>query len=150
MMRRILQTLAILFTSSILSVAGENWLSNWDDAKAKSKAENKPILINLTGSDWCPSCIKIKREIFSQEAFKKFADENLILMEVDFPQKKKQSEALKKQNTALEEQYPNEGYPAVFLLDSEGKKLSEDLGSPKGGPDTFVNKLKALIANPKK
>jgi protein disulfide-isomerase len=119
-------------------------------AKAKSKAENKPILINLTGSDWCGWCIKIEKDVFSQKIFQDFAAENLILMEADFPRKKQQAPELKKQNKALEDKYLNEGYPTIWLLDSEGNKLSpEDLGEFKANAEDYVKHLKELLAKTK-
>ncbi|MEY3897430.1 MAG: hypothetical protein RLZZ214_2951, partial [Verrucomicrobiota bacterium] len=54
-MKRISHAIAILLTTTALSFAGDGWLTDWAAAKAKSAAENKPILINLTGSDWCAS-----------------------------------------------------------------------------------------------
>lgn len=149
-MKRISQAIAILLASSALSFAGDGWQTDWAAAKARSVAENKPILINLTGSDWCASCVKIKKEVFSQEAFKNYAAENLILMEADFPKKTEQSAALKKQNAELEKQYATEGFPSVFLLDAEGKKLSADLGGVEGGADVFVTQLKGLVTKAKK
>lgn len=149
-MKFLLKSLAILFVStSVALAAGEGWLTDWEAAKAKSRAENKPILINLTGSDWCGWCIKIEKEVFSQKAFKDFAAANLILMEADFPKKKEQAAGLKKQNAALEKQYLAGGFPTVYLLDSEGKKLSEDIGELKGGTDAYLAKLKELLAKKK-
>ena len=149
-MKTIIRTTILLIASATLSFASEGWLTDWEAAKAKSKTENKPILINLTGSDWCGWCIKMEKDIFSQKAFKDFAAENLVLMEADFPKKKEQPAALKKQNAELEKQYLAGGYPTVFLLDAEGKKLSDDLGTLKGGKDEFIAKLKELIAKAKK
>lgn len=149
-MKPLFRTLAVLAASASLSFAADGWPTDWEAAKTKSKAENKPILINLTGSDWCGWCIKIQNEVFSQKAFKDFAAENLILMEADFPKKKEQPAALKTQNAALEKEYLNDGYPTVYLLDAEGKKLSEDLGTLKGGVDAYIAKLKELIAKTKK
>ncbi len=149
-MKTILRTLAVLTATASLSLASEGWMTDWEAAKAKSKAENKPIFINLTGSDWCGWCIKIEKEVFSQKAFKEFAAANLILMEADFPKKKVQPAALKKQNAALEKEYLADGYPTVYLLDAEGKKLSEDLGELEGGTDAYIAKLKELIAKTKK
>jgi thioredoxin-related protein len=149
-MKRIFQAIALLLASTALSFAGDGWLTDWTAAKARSAAENKPILINLTGSDWCASCLKIKKEVFTQEAFKNFAAGNLILMEADFPKKTEQSAELKKQNAELEKQYVTDGFPTVLLLDAEGKKLSEDLGGIEGGATVFLTQLKALIAKAKK
>jgi protein disulfide-isomerase len=149
-MKTIIRSAVVLIASASFAFASEGWLTDWEAAKAKSKAENKPILINLTGSDWCGWCIKMEKEIFSQKAFKEFAAGNLVLMEADFPKKKELPAALKKQNAELEKQYLAGGYPTVFLLDAEGKKLSEDLGTLKGGKDEFIAKLKELIAKSKK
>lgn len=149
-MKFLFKSLAILSASTSLALAGgEGWHTDWEAAKANSKAENKPILINLTGSDWCGWCIKIEKEVFSQKAFKDFAAANLILMEADFPKKKEQAAELKKQNAALEKQYLAGGFPTVYLLDSEGKKLSEDIGELKGGTDAYIAKLKELLAKTK-
>ena len=150
-MKTLLRSLAVLAATASFALAGsDGWSTDWKAAKAKSKAENKPILINLTGSDWCGWCIKIEKDVFSQKAFKDYAAKNLILMEADFPKKTKQPAALKKQNAALEKKYLNKGYPTVYLLDSEGKKLSEDLGELKANPEEYVAHLKKLIAAAKK
>ncbi len=124
-------------------------MTDWEAAKAKSKTENKPILINLTGSDWCTWCIKIEKDVFSKKEFKDFAAEHLILMEADFPRKKEQPAEIKKQNAALKKAYLNGGYPTVLLLDAEGKKLSDDLGELKGGLDGYLKTLGELLKKPR-
>jgi protein disulfide-isomerase len=149
-MKTIIRSLALVIVSASMALASEGWLTDWEAAKAKSKAEKKPILLNLTGSDWCGWCIKLEKEVLSQKAFKDFAAENLILMEADFPKKKELPADLKKQNEALKKQYLNGGYPTMYLVDAEGKKLSEDLGEIKGGTEAYIAKLKELIAKLKK
>lgn len=150
-MKSIFRPLAILFLSCSLALAGsKGWETNWEAAKEKSKATQKPILINLTGSDWCGWCIKIEKEIFSKKEFQDFAAENLVLMEADFPRKKELPAELKKQNDALKKEYLAGGYPTVYLLDSEGKKLSPDLGELGGTPETYIKKLQELITAAKK
>lgn len=144
-MKTLLRTFAVLAATASFAFAGEGWGTDWEAAKAKSKAEKKPILINLTGSDWCSWCIKIEKEVFSKKEFKDFAAKHLILMEADFPKKSKQPEALKKQNEALEKTYLNGGYPTVYLLDAEGKKLSDDLGELKGGLEGYLKTLTELV-----
>lgn len=145
-MKTMLRSIALILASATIALAGgDGWLTDWEAAKAKSKAENKPILINLTGSDWCGWCIKIEKNVFSKKEFKDFAAKNLILMEADFPRKKKQPAALKKQNAKLEKAYLNRGYPTVLLLDSDGKKLSGDLGELEGGVDGYIKTITGLI-----
>ena len=149
-MKTLLRTFAVLVASASFAFAGsKGWMTNWEEAKAKAKAENKPILINLTGSDWCAWCIEIEKEVFSSKEFQEYAKANVVLMEADFPRKKEQPEDLKKQNAELKKQYLAGGYPTVWLLDAEGKKLSEDLGELKGGTKAYIEKLTALIAKSK-
>jgi protein disulfide-isomerase len=149
-MKQLLITLASLVAFSAASMAAESgWLTDYEAAKKQAKEENKPILINFTGTDWCGWCIKIEKEIFSKDEFKAYAKENLILMEVDFPEKKKQTDEVKAQNKVLDKEFKIEGYPTIFLIDSEGKKLSEDIGYREGGAQAYVDHLKELLAKKK-
>lgn len=148
-MKTALRTIAALFLTSSLALAN-GWMTDWEAAKAKAKAENKPILINFTGTDWCGWCIRIEKEVFSKKEFQEYAAKNLILMEVDFPKKKEQSAELKTQNKALDKEFKIEGYPTIFLLDAEGKKISEDIGYREGGPEAYAKHLQTLIEKTKK
>ena len=145
-MKKFLIAITSMAVFSAAAIAGEGaWLNDFEAAKAQAKAENKPIFINFTGSDWCGWCIKLEKEVFTQKEFQDYAKEHLILMEADFPKKSEQPEALKKQNKALEKTYLNGGYPTVYLLDAEGKKLSDDLGELKGGLEGYLKTLTELV-----
>ncbi len=148
-MKSVLRTITALILSSTFAIAN-GWMTDWEAAKAKAKAENKPILINFTGTDWCGWCIRIEKEVFSKKEFQEYAAKNLILMEVDFPKKKEQDAKLKAQNKVLDKEFKIEGYPTIFLLDSEGKKISEDIGYREGGPDAYAKYLQTLIDKAKK
>lgn len=119
------------------------WLTDLPKAQAKAKEENKLVLMDFTGSDWCGWCVKLKKEVFSQPGFEAYAKKNLVLVELDFPHFKTQPEALKKANTALAKQYEIEGYPTIIVLDSTGKKLG-NLGYMPGGPTAFIAELDKL------
>lgn len=138
----------LVFIATATLATGAEWGTDWEAAKTQAKKENKPIFVNFTGSDWCGWCIKLEKEVFSKKAFKDYAKDNLVLMEVDFPrkEKKKQSKEVKAQNKKLDKEYKIEGYPTLFLLDAGGKKLSDDVGYRKGGPEAYVKHLKELLA----
>ena len=125
------------------SGAGLPWLTDLPQALAKAKAENKKVLVDFTGSDWCPWCIKLQKEIFQQDAFVEFAKKNLVLVEVDFPRAKAQSAELKRANQALLKQYGIEGYPTVLVFDSQGKQVGK-LGYLAGGAKAFLGELEKL------
>jgi len=130
--------------------AAEGWETDFEKAAAKAKAENKHILIDFSGSDWCGWCIKLDKEVFSQPAFKAYAKENLVLVLADFPSdKSNQSDTLQKQNDKLSKEYGVRGFPTVFILNPEGKAVDKT-GYQAGGPEAYVDYIKKVIAEAKK
>ena len=120
-----------------------SWLTDLPKAKAKAKSENKLVLMDFTGSDWCYWCKKLKAEVLSTPEFAEYANKNLVAVEVDFPRQTPQSEELKKANRELQGKYGIEGYPTIVVLDGEGKKIGT-LGYEEGGPKPFIARLEAL------
>lgn len=136
--------MAVMAMVAALSVAtAADWQTDLPKAQAQAKKENKLVLMDFTGSDWCGWCIKLKKEVFDTQEFKDYADKNLVLVEVDFPRKKEQSAELKKANQALQAKYKIQGYPTIIVLDGDGKQVGE-LGYMKGGPGPFIAELAKL------
>ena len=102
-----------------------DWLDDYDAAVASSAASGRPILIDFTGSDWCPWCIKLHDEIFNTADFKDWASKNVVLMIADFPNQLPQTDAVKKQNQDLQDKYHVQGYPTVMVVDSAGTVLGQ-------------------------
>jgi protein disulfide-isomerase len=65
--------------------AAEQWETNYSAALEQAAKQNKMVLLDFTGSDWCGWCIKLQKDTFSKPEFQKFAAESLILVELDFP-----------------------------------------------------------------
>ncbi|MBN2200950.1 thioredoxin family protein [bacterium] len=120
------------------------WIQNYDQALAEAKKTGKTLLIDFTGSDWCPWCVKLNEEVFSQKAFKDFADANLVLMIADFPRSKKLPESLQLQNQTLAERFGVQGLPTILLLRGDGTKIGQT-GYQPGGAEAYVRHLKELI-----
>jgi protein disulfide-isomerase len=121
------------------------WLTDYETALKKAKDLNRPILLDFTGSDWCGGCIKLKKEVFDTPEFKKYASENLILVELDFPMRKPQPPALKSQNRKLQAQFSIQGYPTIVLLDTTGKEIGRT-GYRPGGGASYVKHLQELLS----
>lgn len=125
--------------------AADGWMTDFEKAKEKAKAENKHILIDFSGSDWCGWCIKLDKEVFSKTAFKEYAKDNLVLVLADFPSdKSKQSKELKAQNDKLAKEFGVRGFPTVYVLNPEGKTLAKT-GYRDGGPEAYVAHIKEII-----
>ena len=140
-MKKIALSLIAVFSLLGASAAELEWLTDLAKAKSLAKAENKLVLMDFTGSDWCPPCKKLKKDVFSSEEFATFAKANLVLVEVDFPRTKKQSAELKKANEALSTKYNIEAYPTVIVLSPEGKQLIKETGYDGSSAKDFVAKL---------
>ncbi len=102
-----------------------DWQTDLSKAQAQAKKENKLVMLDFTGSDWCGWCIKLNAEVFSKPEFEEYAKKNLVLVEVDFPRKKKLSEEQQKANNALQAKYKIEGYPTIIVLDGDGKQVGQ-------------------------
>ena len=143
----VLQSFAFGVTDAISKDSEEvklTWETDFEAAQAKSKASGKPMLLDFTGSDWCGWCIRLKKEVFSQPEFAAYASKALVLVQLDFPRAKPQSDALKKQNEALSKKYGVRGFPTIILLSPEGKLLAET-GYQRGGAAKYVAHLKELL-----
>jgi len=142
-MKRIITALLACCAICTARAEGVNWMTDAAAAQTQAKAEKKLVMLDFTGSDWCGWCIKLNKEVFSTAEFATYAKANLVAVEVDFPNKKKLSDAQKKQNQALANKYKIEGYPTIIVLNSDGKKVGE-LGYQPGGPKAFIASLEKL------
>lgn len=139
-MKRLLLSALVLASSSLF--ANDAWQTNYKAALEQSAKESRPVLINFTGSDWCGWCIKMQKDTFSQQAFKDFAEKNLILLELDFPKGKPQSADLQAQNDELQKKYGVRGFPTLVLLNSKGKEVARNPGYLAGGPSALIEWVK--------
>jgi len=119
------------------------WITSYDQGQQEAKANNKLVLLDFTGSDWCGWCILLDREVFSKPQFKEYASKNLVLVEVDFPKMKPMSDAIKAQNVRLAERYQIQAFPTIIVLNGNGQVVGE-LGYMQGGPEAFIAVLEKL------
>jgi thioredoxin-related protein len=138
----LLPNLISLLAATVMA-ADPAWLTDYAAAKAKAKADNKLMLLDFTGSDWCGWCKRLNVEVFSQPQFQEYAAKNLVLVELDFPRWKEQSDTVKKQNRQLAAEYQIEGFPTLIVLNREGKKVGI-LGYMEGGPAVFIAALEKI------
>jgi len=140
-MKKILLALVMGCVAFQLRAADLNWLTDLPKAQAQAKAENKLVLMDFTGSDWCPWCMKLDKETFSQPAFADYANKNLVMVMVDFPAHKQQSDDLKQANAALAKKYGVDGYPTEIALKPDGTVVWKNVGYLPGGPAAMIAEL---------
>lgn len=139
---------AILSLGAALAAAEPTWLTDLDAAKAQGVKENKPVLVDFTGSDWCPPCKALHKQVFESAEFAAVASQ-YVLVELDYPKSKPQSPELKAKNAALSKQFGITGFPTVLLLDAKsGEVFGKTVGFGGQTAKDYLDKLASFKNTP--
>lgn len=121
--------------------ADGRFITNHAAALKLAKELNRPVFAFFTGSDWCPVCQRMQKEVLTTAAFRSWAEAHVVLLELDFPHKE-QAKTLKDQNEALKRQFGISGYPTVHLLNPvDGKSFGSLVSLFDGGPEVYITEL---------
>lgn len=143
-MIRLLGALLLFALVPAASWADEGWLEDFDTAKKAAAASGKPILVDITGSDWCPPCQQMEAEVFSRSNFLPAASSKYVLLRLDYPRNTAQPEKIRAQNKQLADRYPFEGFPTFLLMDAQGMLFGQHTGYLGGGVQAFLTMTKGL------
>lgn len=142
-MKKWLTVACLLMAVGLPGAQGAEWETNYNKALEKAKIDGRYLLLNFSGSDWCGWCIRLEKEVFSKKAFKRYAEEKLELVLLDFP-RKKQGKKEKAHNIALAQKYGVQAFPTVLLLSPDEKPVART-GYRRGGPKPYVKHLEEMI-----
>lgn len=143
-MKKIALYLLAAFVAWQVSAEEGGWVTDFAKAQAKAKSEKKMVLMDFNGSDWCAPCRELRKKVLNSQAFIDYAKDNLVLVDVDFPHQKQQTEELKKANQALHDKFDIEGFPTVIVLSDEGKELKRMVGYDGQDAKEFIAELQKL------
>ena len=129
-------------TSSAFASTPEGWTTDLEKAFKQAKEQKKSVLVEFTGSDWCPPCIAMRKNVFSKKEFVDAASKKYILVELDFPNGDKE---VKEKNQPFAEKYKIEGFPTVILFNSEGKEFTRFFASEFPKTDLFLAHIDKAI-----
>jgi thioredoxin-related protein len=137
--------------SDVEKADGLTWHTDVKEAMVVSNKQNKPLLLFFTGSDWCGWCIKLQNEVLKTADFKKWAAENVVLVELDFPRKNLQTPEMQNQNNQILQAFGVQGFPTIHLakaFQKDGQVNFQGLGSTgyvPGGPNAFLEVANGII-----
>jgi protein disulfide-isomerase len=117
------------------------WAADLPEALKQAKAEHKIVLLDFTGSDWCVWCMKFDDDVLSKPDFASYAKTNLVMVMVDFPHAKPQSDLVRKANEGLQTKFKVDGFPTYVALTPDGKEVGRQAGYLSGGPQAFIAEL---------
>ena len=129
------------------------WHTDVNKAIKLSIQQEKPLFLFFTGSDWCIWCKRLVAEVFEKPAFKKWASNNVILVELDFPKRTPIADQLKKQNEQLRQLFSVRGYPTGWFVipkQENGKINFDKIGSQgyvRGGPKAWMEAANQILKN---
>jgi protein disulfide-isomerase len=139
-----------------------DWHTDLNKVQQMSKKTGKPIFAFFTGSDWCGWCTKLHRDVFAKPEFVKWANEKVILLELDYPRRKTLPTELAKQNAELQQAFGIRGYPTIWMFFINEKENNQkeiaalgSLGYPSGavvGQEQvkFLEEANKILLNGKK
>ncbi len=131
------------------------WYDDISIASEKAFKENKPMLLFFTGSDWCGWCHRLQKEVFFTTSFKEWAEKEVILVELDFPQKKVLPQNIKDQNATLQQQFAVRGYPTIWFVNITKEDKNYNLqplnqtGYLAGGPEVWIANANSILGGGK-
>jgi len=155
-MKKLAITLFLVLGSLTIQAQELTWQTDMNKALEISKKSKKPLFLFFTGSDWCGWCMRLQNEVFKTPEFAKWAKENVVLVELDFPRRTPQQPEIQKQNMELQQTFMVQGYPTVWFVNGskkDGKINLEKIGSTgylAGGPTAWIAAADQILGNNKK
>ena len=143
-MKKIILLCILFFGMQAVQSQELKWHTDVKEAISTGNKEQKPLLLFFTGSDWCGWCIRLQKEVLLTPEFAKWATENVILVELDYPRRTPQTDEIKKQNGELQQAFGIQGFPTIHFAngtDKEGKVNFSGLGNTgyvAGGPVAWL------------
>lgn len=154
-MRKIIYLFVFFGLFQVVSAQELTWHTDINKAIELSTKENKPLFLFFTGSDWCGWCIRLQTEVLKTPEFTKWAKDNVILVELDYPRRTPQAPEIKNQNNELQQAFGIQGFPTIYFTSAEAKdgkvnfKGLGQTGYVAGGPSAWLTVAEGIV-HPKK
>lgn len=122
------------FNTIVVSEDGDGWMKNYDKAIADAKKQERNVLVYFTGSDWCPPCKMLKKDLFDTEAFKAISN-NYTLLYIDIPRNREllSPEQMEHNSEILHKINKKGVFPLLVVLNEKGSKLDQYSGYSMNG-----------------
>lgn len=126
--------------------AAVRWQTNMDRALSTAQSQDRPLLIEFTGSDWCPPCKHLRANVFPTEAFETYVrGQKLLLVELDFPRDpQKLTDEQKAHNEKWRLYYGVTSFPTIVVADAKGAPFGVVNGAAPAAPD-YLDRLEAQV-----
>ena len=140
--------LLLIFLMGMVFNPSISWQTDIEKAEQSAKTEHKFIVLNFSGSDWCGPCIRLHKEVFDSEVFTNYASGHLVLVNADFPGRRKTSSQKNSKRKMMK--WPmlitkTGVFPLTLLLNPDGKVLKRWDGFPKESAEELTSEINAVV-----
>ncbi len=121
---------------------------DYSSAVTIAEEQDKVVMMIFAGSDWCKPCIRLREEVLTSEDFISYAGKHLVLLELDFPYRKKNqlSKERTSHNARLADRFNKEGiFPRIVLLDAQEQLVGQIQNTQNLDPKAFIRLINTLL-----
>jgi len=150
-MKKVFLIVLVVMGSLAIQAQELKWETDINKAISVSNKTKKPMLLFFTGSDWCGWCIRLQKEVLKTPEFATWAKKNVVLVELDYPRSKPQSDVIKNQNNGLQQIFGIQGFPTIYFATAKvkgGKPSYTGIGSTgyvAGGPKAWLEVADGIL-----
>jgi thioredoxin-related protein len=148
-MKALTMSAACLLISAAALFAAEDGIYSWsteiDEAADEAQRQDQLLFVYFSGSDWCPYCQRLNKEVLETERFSSFMQEHFVPVLIDFPRQREQAESKREANAALARRLGIRGVPTILVMKPESREVIKKLGYDSGGPEYYISTLRSLM-----
>jgi len=122
--------------------AGSDSTRGLDALTARAKTEGKDkVVVLLTGTDWCPYCVELERNVIQTSEWQSFASSEVVFESYEYPATGRPKSGVRGE---MLERFDIEGFPTIVVLDANGKVLGEEAGYGGDSPGEVMDWIRTL------
>ncbi|MBQ9788878.1 MAG: thioredoxin family protein [Lentisphaeria bacterium] len=135
-----LLTALLMGTLALTSWANnfEGFLTSSKEAFAQAKEDGKIVFALFSGTDWCPPCMRLEKNVISKKEFTEQLESKYVFLLLDFPRYRRLKESTARQNNLLLERYKVDSFPTIVLIGADGEMLQKFNMIPNSSVKSFM------------
>ncbi|MBQ2379156.1 MAG: thioredoxin family protein [Akkermansia sp.] len=132
---------------SVAMAAQVEWMHDLEAAAVKAEAEEKLLLVEFTGSDWCRACNIQKKMVLEHGDFEAWLQKHCVPVIVDVPHDNSRvgGATAKKRNELLCEAYDVKSFPTLKIMSPERIVMGGYSGA-QSSPQRAIAELEKCFA----
>lgn len=131
---------------SLPPVQGIHWHSEYSQAIAKSQAQGKPLIILFTGTQWCPACMQLERDVLANPQFTRALANRFVFLKAEFPDRSFRS-MQRSPYYSLMTRYDVQAFPTLVVINEKGDRL-HTVSYQGSGVEGYIQELISISKRP--